>query len=461
MTFREFSATIFTSTPAAERFHDFELSILRVNPMANASPSRRTFLQSSAAAAAAGTVLLNSIPAVHAAEASDKTLKFGLVGCGGRGGGAVVDALTADKNIKLVAMCDLFGDRLAAKLGELQADYKDRIDVPEERRFTGFDGYKQLIDTDVDVVLLCSTPGFRPQHLAYAVEKGKHVFMEKPHATDATGLRSVLESVKKAKEKKLCLVSGFTYRYDEFKRETMKRIHGGAIGDVQTIHTTYLTGDLWYRGHEDRTAMEYQCRNWYYYTWLSGDFNVEQHIHSIDKAAWVMDGKLPIAATGMGGRQTRTDKKYGNIFDHFTVVYEYENGAKVFSQCRQAAGCHGETRDYIAGTKGTAELMEHIVAPTGGERWKMKGRHDLGKAYVQEHIELFGAIREGKVINDGEVSAYSTLMGIMGREAAYSGQRITWKQMLDSKQNLMPAKLALDAEPPKVEIAVPGKYKFV
>jgi myo-inositol 2-dehydrogenase/D-chiro-inositol 1-dehydrogenase len=426
--------------------------------MAKPSPSRRAFLQTSALATA-GTVLIGT-PAVHAAG-NEKTLKIGLVGCGGRGGGAVVDAFTADKNIKLVALCDVFEDRLTAKLKELSDSYADRIDVPKERQYTGFDGYKQLIDSDVDVVLLCSTPGFRPIHLAYAVDKSKHIFMEKPHATDGTGVRSVLESVKKAKEKKLSLVSGFTYRYDKFKRETMKRIHDGVIGDMQTVHTTYLTSDLWYRGHENDSPMAYQLRNWYYYTWLSGDFLVEQHIHSIDKAAWVMNGAYPIAATGMGGRQTRTDKKYGHIFDHFTVVYEYENGSKVFSQCRQVSGCFGETKDYVYGTKGTAELMSHVVKPTGGSMWKHEGKHDLGKAYVQEHVELFDSIRNGKAINDGEWSAYSTLMGIMGREASYSGQRITWKQMLESKQNLQPATYSFDTVPPKFDVPTPGKYKFV
>jgi len=427
--------------------------------MANEA-TRRTFLQSTAIAATTGVALLQT-PGVYAAEANNKQLKVGLIGCGGRGSGAVANAMDADANCKLVAMCDMFGDRLTSSLKNLGDSYGKRVEVPTERQYTGFDGYQKLIDSDVDVVLLCTAPGFRPIHLAYAVEKGKHVFMEKPHATDATGVRSVLESVKKAKEKKLSLVSGFTYRYDAFKRDTVKRIHDGAIGDVQTIHTTYLTGDLWYRGHENDTPMEYQLRNWYYYPWLSGDFLVEQHIHSIDKAAWVMKGEMPISASGMGGRQSRTEKKYGHIYDHFTTVYEYASGAKVFSQCRQAAGCFGDTRDFVYGTKGTAELQAHVIKPFGGATWTHEGKHDLNNAYLQEHIELFDSIRHEKAINDGESSAYSTLMGLMGREAAYSGKKITWKQMLESKQNLQPAKYALDADVPNFAVPVPGKYKFV
>ncbi len=420
------------------------------------SPSRRTFLQTSAAATAGGVIL--GAPNVHAA--GNNLLKVGLVGCGGRGGSAAINALAADKNTKLVALCDVFPDRIDKKLAELkESEYADRIDVPGERRFSGFDGYKQLIDTDVDVVLLVSTPGFRPQHLAYAVEKGKHIFMEKPHATDATGVRSVLESVKVAEEKKLNLVSGFCYRYEPSKRETVKRIHDGQIGAVQAIHTTYLTGDLWFRGDEPKwSEMEYQLRNWYYFTWLSGDFMIEQHIHSIDKAAWVLNGELPVSAQGMGGRQTRTEKKYGNVWDHFTVVYEYASGAKVFSQCRQVSGCHSEVADHVIGTKGSAQIMAHTINGEGG-LWKAdpKKNQDM---YQVEHNELFAAIRAGKVINDGEVSALSTLMGIMGREAAYTGKKVTWKEILNSKQNLQPEAYAwgLNPVPPS---PTPGKTKFV
>lgn len=419
-------------------------------------PDRRRFLATTAAATAGGVLL--STPAVHAR--GNDTLRIGLVGCGGRGGGAAFNALTADKNTKLVALCDAFEDRLTSKLNDLKGQFGERVDVPAERQFTGFDGYQKLIDCGVDVVILATPPGFRPIHLKYAVEKDKHIFMEKPHAVDASGIRSVIESAQQAKKKGLCLVSGFCYRYDPFKRETVKRIHGGEIGDVQVIHTTYLTGELWFRGNDPKwSQMEYQMRNWYYFSWLSGDFMVEQHIHSIDKAAWVMNGELPIAASGMGGRQARTDPKYGNIWDHFTVVYEYASGAKVFSQCRQTQGCYGDTNDHIFGTKGTAQLQQHTITKDGAT-WKPEGRHNFGLMYQIEHDELFAAIRAGKPINDGEVSAYSSLMGIMGREAAYTGKRITWKQMLASKQDLSPKEYAW-GENPMSPIPVPGRTKFV
>jgi myo-inositol 2-dehydrogenase/D-chiro-inositol 1-dehydrogenase len=426
------------------------------------NPSRRTFLKTSAAAAAAGAF---AAPAVHAAGGD--TLKVALIGCGGRGGGAALNTLHADPNVKLWAACDVFPDRISEKLAELRAAeggrFHDRIDVTPDRCFDGFDGYKHAIDSGADVVILATSPGFRPIHLAYAVEKNKHVFMEKPHAVDATGVRSVLESARLAEKKGLGLCGGFTYRYDPFKRETVKRLHGGAIGDVLAIHTTYLTGEIWDRSGKSKTRdpheMEYQIRMWYYFNWLSGDFLVEQAIHNVDKAAWVMNGEMPVAATGMGGRQVRTAPKFGNIYDHFTVVYEYAGGAKVFLQCRQIAGCKNGVIDHVIGSKGTCELMDHTIK-AGGTTWKHPGEHSLARAYDLEHEELYASIRAGKPMNDGVRSAMSTLMGIMGREAAYTGQRVTWKQMLESKQSLLPKEFAWGPNL-VAPVAMPGKTKFV
>lgn len=433
----------------------------------SASPSRRGFLATSAAAA--GTVLINTSP-VHAAGSD--VLKVGLVGTGGRGSGAAVNALIADPNCKLVALCDIFPDRIASGLKDITKTAQDeekarkrddivsRIDVAEEMKFSGFDGYKQLIDSGVDVVLLCSTPGFRPTHLAYAVEKKKHIFMEKPHATDVAGVKSVLDSVAKQKANKLSLVSGFTYRYHAPKRDTMKRVLDGAIGEVRAMHSTYLTGELWYRGNSAKwTPMEQQIRNWYYYIWLSGDFIVEQNIHTIDKAAWVMGGHLPVAANGLGGRQSRTDDKYGNIWDNFGVVFEYENGSKVFNQCRQINGCLVEQLDVAYGTKGTLDLKNHAITADGKTWVSDLTKTPLSEAYQTEHDELFASVRKGEPINDGEASAHSTLMSILGREAAYTGQRITWKKLLDSNQNLMPPKFEFGPiEMP--DVPVPGQYKL-
>lgn len=423
-------------------------------------PSRRQFLAASAAAAA--------VPAVHAGHTD--TLRLALIGCGNRGSGAARDALTADKGVKLVAVADVFADQAQAAVENLRrvdgGRFADRVDVAPDRVFVGFDAYKQAVEA-ADVVVLASPPGFRPLHFAHAVEKNKHVFMEKPHAVDATGVRSVLDSAKKAKEKGLSVISGFTYRFDAHKREALKRVHGGAIGDVQTVHTTFLTGDLWDRSGKSKTQdpaqMEYQLRMWYYYPWLSGDFLVEQAIHNVDKARWVLGDKAPVSATGLGGRQARTAAKFGTIWDHFSVVYEFDGGAKVFLECRQIDGCVSDNTDYLYGTKGTAvlKISNQAVTPAGGEAWH-SGRGELGDAYVREHAELFAAIRGNTPVNDAERSALSTLMGIMGREAAYSGQKITWKQMLASKQNLLPAEFAWAANPVP-PVAVPGRkgYKFV
>lgn len=419
--------------------------------------TRRQFLKASAVTAAAAPLMA---PAVHAAGSD--VLKLGIIGVGGRGSGAVADAFKADPKTKLVAACDVFDDRLNSGVSNLKQAFGDRVDC-KDRMFSGFNGYKQVIDSDIDVVLLTSTPGFRPLHFAYAVEKGRHVFMEKPHATDASGVRLVIESAKKAKDKGLAVCSGFTYRADTHKRDTMARIQDGAIGDIRTVHCTYNTGLLWHRPSKtnDPKEMEYQLRNWYYYTYLSGDFIVEQAIHNIDKLHWIMGGP-PIAAQGSGGRQVRTEAKWGNIYDHFQVVYEYENGARAFHQCRQMKGCVGGVIDYIIGSKGTAELMKHqINSPTGKWEHPDNDKHNLGNAYVLEHKELYDSIRAGKPMNDAERSAYSTLMGIMGREAAYTGQRLTWKQMLESKQNLQPAEYAWAPNPAATEVPVPGTKRIV
>lgn len=422
-----------------------------------AAVSRRGFLTTSAAAAVAGSL---TAPAVHAAGGD--TLKLALVGCGGRGTGAMANALQADKNVKLVALCDVFEDQARNSLNGLKTKFPDKVDVAPDHCFIGFDGYRSAIDA-ADVVVLATSPGFRPIHFAYAVDKGKHVFMEKPHATDATGARSVIENAKKAQAKGLCVVSGFCYRYDQFKRDTVKRIHDGQIGDVTSIHTTYLTGELWDRSGKSKSRdphdMEYQMRMWYYFNWLSGDFIVEQAIHNIDKSRWVMGDALPVSACGMGGREVRSAPKWGNIFDHFTVVYEYPGGAKVYLQCRQIGGCYMDTNDYITGTKGSSLLMRHTIT-AGGTTWKHPGEHNFGQMYQQEHNELFAAIRSGKPINDAVRSALSTLVGIMGREAAYTGQKITWDKILASKQSLLPKEFDWGPNP-VAAVATPGKTKFV
>jgi predicted dehydrogenase len=418
--------------------------------------NRRVFLQASAAAAASVTLLPGAM------AAGSDVLRVGLVGCGGRGTGAAKQALRADPNVKLVAMCDAFMDRLEGSLKELRGikDIANKIDVSPDRKFDGFDGYKKLLE-QVDVVLLCTPPGFRPIHLDAAIKAGKHVFCEKPVAVDVHGAKSVIATARLAKEKNVSLCSGFCYRYDLAKRETVKRIHDGMIGDITAMHITYLTGPIWWRGNNPKwSPMEYQMRNWYYFTWLSGDFIVEQHCHNFDKASWVFGGKMPVAATGVGGRQQRRDPKYGHIYDHFAVTLEYADGAKLFSFCRQMDQCSGNVNDHVMGTRGSAQLMAHSISQTGGKEWEFGSEAKVKDMYQVEHDELFAGIRSGKYINDGESAAHSTLMALMAREAAYSGKRLTWKELLKSEQNLAPK--AYEWGPIETPpVPTPGIYKFV
>jgi myo-inositol 2-dehydrogenase/D-chiro-inositol 1-dehydrogenase len=424
-----------------------------MNPEPNTS--RRDFLATSALAGG-----LALAPSLFAGQNS--ALKVGLVGCGGRGTGAAKNTLLADSNVKLVAIADIYEDQIKRSLNQLQRNKEiaAQVDVKPEMCFTGFDAYKNVIDAS-DVVLLTTTPHFRPMHLKAAIDAGKHVFAEKPIAVDAPGVRSVIETAKKAKEKNLSLLVGFCYRWEFAKRETVKSIHNGAIGDVTAIHCNYITGDpgRYHAMKEPPETMEYQMKNWYYFTWTSGDHIVEQHCHNHDKAAWVLKGEYPASAYGLGGRQSRTDPKLGNIFDHHTVVYEYKSGARVVSMCRQftAPGLFNEVSDHIVGTKGSAELMKHTIT-SNGKVWEFDGQNS--DMYDQEHIEFYQGIRGGNPINNGIEGAHSTLMSIMGRMATYTGQKISWKMAMESKEDLSPPKY--EWGPLKyAPVAVPGKTKFV
>jgi predicted dehydrogenase len=422
-----------------------------------AATPRRTFLKTSAALAVAGSVAttMTSARAVHAAGSD--TLKVALIGCGGRGSGAATDAMAADKNAKITVLADAFGDRVEFARNALKAPLGEQLDVKQENCFVGIDAYKQVMASDVDVVLLCSPPGFRPSHLRAAVEAGKHVFCEKPVAVDAPGVRHVMESSEMARQKNLNLVSGLCWRYDLGVRETMKQIQDGMIGDIVAIQENYLAGPLWHRGREEKwTEMEYQLRNWLYFTWLSGDHNVEQHIHSLDKAMWLMGDTPPKHCFGLGGRQVRTGEKWGNIYDHHAVCYEWDNGVKCFAYTRQMPGCFNETEDFVLGTKGKASILKHEVI-AGDTKWKYRGPKP--SMYKVEHVELFNAIRNGTPINNGTYMSYSTLMAIMGRMATYTGELITWDKAMASVEDLTPPKLALGDTPVPV-VAMPGTTKF-
>jgi predicted dehydrogenase len=423
----------------------------------NTSSNRREFLSNSAAVAA-GAALLGQVPAVHAAGGD--MLKIGLVGCGGRGTGAARNALLADPNVKLVAMADMFRDRLENSLNQLKRDEElaKKIAVPPEQCFTGFDGYKQLIPL-CDVVLLCTPPHFRPMHLEAAVKAGKHIFAEKPMAVDTPGALRVRDAVQEAKAKKIACVAGFCYRYERAKRETMKRVHDGQIGEIVALHTNYLAGPIWnVKRTPEMSDMEWQLRNWYYFTWLSGDHNVEQHCHSLDKMAWAMKDVPPARAFGLGGRQVRTDPAFGHIYDHHAVCYEWDNGVKMFSYTRQMSGTFNDVNDYVMGTEGTASIMRHTI--TGKKPWKVQRDRSAGAddMYQNEHNDLFASIRAGEPIVD-EFMAQSTLFAIMGRMATYTGELVTWDKVLNSKEDLSPPKYEFGPLPVP-PVAMPGRTKL-
>ncbi|MSR57293.1 MAG: Gfo/Idh/MocA family oxidoreductase [Planctomycetaceae bacterium] len=422
-------------------------------------PSRRAFLSRSTAAVAGAALAGRLAPSAFAAGSD--VLKVGLVGCGGRGSGAAVQALNADPHVKLTAMGDAFADKLQSSLAALRGhpEIGNKVAVDSEHQFVGFDAYKQVIDSGIDVVLLCTPTHFRPAQLAYAVEKGKHIFCEKPVAVDGPGIRSVFDSVAKAKQKNLSLVSGLCWRYDYGMRATFEKVLEGGVGEILAIQATYNTNTLKkFPRQPDWSEMEFQVRNWQGFTWLSGDFNVEQHVHSLDKVAWAMKDEPPVKCTGTGGRQARTGDESGNVYDHFSVVYEYANGVKAFCNCRQIDGCDNDTSDHIFGTAGVCDVFGHKISAGNKVTWKFKG--SKGEMYQTEHNELFASIRNAAPINNGDYMTKSTLMGLMGRMSTYTGKTITWEQALQSKENLSPAKYEWGATPIPV-VAVPGVTQFV
>ncbi|MDF1861910.1 MAG: Gfo/Idh/MocA family oxidoreductase, partial [Verrucomicrobiales bacterium] len=408
---------------------------------------------------AASTAVLSQLPAVHAAGTD--ILKIGLIGCGGRGAGATDNALKADPNVKLVAMADAFPDRLEGSADRLKKLHPDKFAVTDEQRFIGFDAYQQLLACDVDVVILATPPHFRPEHLAATVAAGKHAFVEKPVAVDATGARHVLETCRKAEAKGLSIVSGLMLRYSLAMQETMQQIHDGAIGKIITMQANYNINGLW--SHERQPGwsdMEYQMRNWYYYTWLSGDHIVEQHVHGLDLMAWAMQDQYPINCFALAGRQARTEPRFGHIYDHFAVCYEYAGGERCFSFCRQQNGTDQDTAPLVFGADGTADLRRKTM--TGGKVWRYSqarnGAQDI--PYQREHDALFRSIREGKPINNGDYMVKSTMMAIMGRLAGYTGKTVTWEQAWNSQEDLRPEKYEFgDLEVPPV--AIPGETELV
>jgi predicted dehydrogenase len=412
---------------------------------------------------AGGTLAAERALASGVHVAGSDLLRIGLIGCGGRGTGAAGDALKADPHVKLVALGDAFADRLQSSLATLRKDedVAARVEVPAERCFVGFEAYRQVIAC-ADVVLLCTPPHFRPAHLRAAVEAGKHVFAEKPVAVDAPGVRSVLASCERARQKRLSVVSGLCLRYDNGFRATVQRLQGGAVGDVVALQANDYRGPIWVRARQPGWSdLEWQMRNWYYFTWLSGDFNVEQHVHFLDVCAWVMNDAYPVRAVGLGGRQVRTGPEFGHIYDHFAVTYEYANGVKLFSTCRQMSGCTNDISAHVLGTKGRAVLSEGkhgLVIKAAGD-WHYAG--PANQMYQAEHAVLFAGIRTGQPVDNGAYMARSTLLAIMGRMAAYTGQSITWEMALNSKEDLTPPHYAWDAPLSVPPVARPGRTRFV
>jgi predicted dehydrogenase len=453
------------------------------NPSRGGQTSRRTFL-TQASAGLAGMAALSRLPWVHAAQpATDMEVKIGLIGCGGRGTGAVLNALGAATkviypaagyhtedvaegakierpHIQVVALADLFDDRLQKCRDELQ---KLGIDIPQTRCFTGFDAYKKLVGlSEVNYVIQATSPHFRPQHLMAAIEAGKHVFIEKPAAVDAPGCRLVMAAGELARQKGLGISAGTQRRHSLLYREAIQRLHEGAIGDIVYAKCYWNGGEIWVIEKEPLWSdMEWQLRNWNYFTWLSGDHIVEQHVHNLDVMNWVL-GTHPVkAVSGLGGRQVRTDEKYGNIFDHFAVEFEYPGGVSMFSQCRQINGCLNKVQEFVQGTGGVSNCCDYI-GPTKGEPWTVSKRKKdelRDDPYTQEHLNLIASIQAGNPINDAQAVAESTLTGIMGREAVYSGQEVTWDDVSQSSLRLGPEEYQFGPYPAP-PVAMPGIYRF-
>jgi myo-inositol 2-dehydrogenase / D-chiro-inositol 1-dehydrogenase len=410
--------------------------------------NRREFVKTTAAVSLAAA--LPRIPGAFA-QGSD-TIRVGIIGCGGRGTGAAIDAMNAASGVEVVALCDLVQDRIDSSLKRLQEAHPDKIKVTPDRTFTGFDGYLKLAALpEVNYVVLASPPGFRPAHLKAVVDAGKNIFTEKPVAVDPVGIRSVIASSALAQQKGLSIVAGTQRRHQARYLELMKRVREGAIGELVGGQCYWNQGALWVVKREPKMSeMEWQCRNWLYFTWLSGDHIVEQHVHNIDVINWAF-GALPVKAMGMGGRAARTAPEYGNIFDHFAVEFEYPNGARIMSMCRQTEGAAERVEERLVGSKGSAFGYGEIKSAAP---WKFEG--DEINPYVQEHTDNIAAIRAGKPLNEGRQVAESTMCAILGRMSAYTGRALSWDWVMNSSQlDLTPRRLEFGPNPVE-PVAVPG-----
>ena len=419
--------------------------------------NRRSFVKKTTIGAGALLAVPYSVDAM-VNVGNVKKLKLCVVGCGGRGTGAAVQALRADKDVELVAMADAFQDTLDNSLKSIkeELDGEIKVNVKQKNKFVGFDAFKKAIDIS-DVVILASPPGFRPLHFEYAINNDKHVFMEKPVAVDAFGVRRVLNSAKLATQKKLNVVVGLQRRYQKNYLALMDRVRKNDIGKIISGQVYWNSPGVWVRKRlNGQSEMEYQMRNWYYFNWLCGDHILEQHIHNIDVANWILN-EYPVSANGMGGREVRKGLDHGQIFDHHYVEFNYSSGAVISSQCRHQPGTNRNVSERFQGTKGSVSFKKNkIIDFNGNEIYSYKQSGDKSP-YQIEHDKLFKSIREGNVINDGEYGAKSTLTAIMGRMATYTGQEIKWNQIMESDQNLVPDNLDWSSTPPVIPNSE-GKY---
>ncbi|NLX95178.1 MAG: Gfo/Idh/MocA family oxidoreductase [Rhodopirellula sp.] len=431
--------------------------------------SRRDFLKTSSVALA-GTALAGGLSVGRAAHAAGSDeMKVVLIGCGGRGKGAIVNCMEASKatgeKIRLIAVADAFEDNARNALEGLKKDktYANLIDVPDDRVFSGFDNFQKALDANPDLVIIATPPGFRPIHYKAAVAAGKNIFMEKPLCVDAPGYRSLLETNKEADAKGLKVGVGLQRHHEPRYQETVQRIQDGAIGDLKYLRAYWNGAGVWIRERKpEQTEMEYQMRNWYYFVWLCGDHICEQHIHNLDVCNWVKGGH-PVEANGMGGRQVRKGKDVGHIYDHHFVEFTYDDGTKTFSQCRHIPNCWNSVSEYAHGTKGWADCSGQIY---GGTEWKFRG--DKPNPYVQEHVDLQTAIRKNQPFNEGHFGADSSFTSVLGRMATYSGQVVKWDEAVKGGPCEMPETYAWDAKPPvmpdengsyEYAVAMPGIYK--
>jgi predicted dehydrogenase len=425
-----------------------------------------------------GTMLAGAIAAAplisnaNFFSGSDDVIKVAVIGCGGRGTGAAVQALMSKQNVKIVAMADAFKDRLdecyknvAGELANAGAGTKGTLDVPEERKFVGFDGYLKAIPL-ADVVILATPPGFRPIHFEEAVKQGKHIFMEKPVATDPAGVQRVLAAAKIAKQKKLNVVVGLQRHYQDSYRALFAK--KDMIGDITSMQAWWNNDGVWTRPRKaGQTEMEYQMRNWYYFVWLCGDHITEQHIHNLDVINWFKNG-YPVKAQGFGGRQVRKSKEHGEIFDHHYVEFHYADGSILNSQCRHMPGTSSKVDELLVGTKGKIYCDAARITDLRGKTIFQFDKSKERNPYQTEHDELFAAIAKGEYkYADAENGAYSTMTSILGRMATYSGQIIDWDKAINSGLNLHPSVYAFDAAAPVnpgpdgfYPVPVPGVTKY-